>query len=151
MRLPTSIILTCLLLNIVVFGQKETTVNWTEYSNQILRADSFYQIRDYLNSAKTYSGAFAFNNQNFLAGHKYQAACAWAMAGQKDSAIKNLKQDVEVLNFYNYNKLVNEKAFEILHNNREWEKIKEKVKSNWETENKKSGKYADIKNQLEEI
>ena len=47
--------------------------------------------------------------------------------------------------------MVNEKAFEILHNSREWEEIKGKVQRNLEAENKKSGKYADIKNQLEEI
>ena len=152
MTLRTYITFICLLFSSDDFGQqKVTTIDWTEYINQIQKADSFYKINDYRNSAKAYSEAFEFNNQAFLAGHKYQAACAWAMAGQKDSAIKNLKQDVEVLKFYNYDKLVNEEAFEILHSSREWEEIKKKVKGNWDRENKKSGKYAGIKSKLEEI
>ena len=152
MKLRTSITFICLLIWIVSFGQQKViTVDWTEYFNQIQRADSFFQVKEYLKSAKTYSEAFAINNQNSISGHRYQAACAWAMIGQKDSAIKNLRQDAEVLNFYNYSKLIDEKAFEILHNSKVWEEIKEKVKMNLEEENKKTGKYADIKNRLEEI
>jgi hypothetical protein len=148
----TSITCICFLIKIVIIGQqKEITVDWTEYMNQIQKADSLYQNKDYINSAKAYSNAFAFNNQNFLAGHKYKAARAWAMAGQKDSAITNLKQDVDVLGFYQYNKLVSEKAFILIHNSKDWEGIKQKVKINQKTEDKKGGKYAGIKNKLEKI
>jgi hypothetical protein len=75
-----------------VHGQDSTTMlDWREYGKKIELADSLYANRRYQESAQAYAAAFAFNNQGFSTGHKYRAARAWAMTGNKDSAFANLK------------------------------------------------------------
>jgi hypothetical protein len=123
---------------------------WAGYFKKIEIADSLYHDKEYLRSAQAYSDAFLFNNQGFSTGHRYQAACAWAMAGKLDSAILNLKKELEV-GFYDYDKLKNEKAFSMLHGRKDWPEIKNTVKQNQLAENKKLGKYKDIKPRLEKI
>jgi hypothetical protein len=140
-----------LLSPLIDFGQQKIIrTDWTEYFKKIEIADSLYHHKEYLRSAQAYSDAFLFNNQGFSTGHRYQAACAWAMAGKADSAILNLKKEFEV-GFYDYDKLKNEKALYGLHGHKDWSKIKNAVKQNQLAENKKLGKYKDIKPRLEKI
>ena len=133
------------------FGQQTNAiVEWTAYFKKIEVADSFYQSREYLKSANAYSQAFLFNNQGFSIGHRYQAASAWAMAGQTDSAFSNLNKEIEI-GFYDYKKIITEKAFASLHNYSKWDSLKKVIKQNQVVENKKLGIYKDIKPRLEKI
>ncbi len=151
MALKTTALFISLLANIFVFGQQAITVDWTEYYSRIQKADSIFQSRNYLSAAQAYSKAFAFNNQNFVAGHRYQAARAWALSEEKDSTISNLKKEIELLNFSDFEKLINDTAFLFLHKHIEWDEITQKVRVNREAESKKLGKYAEVKKRLEEI
>ena len=140
-----------LFYSVIISGQQTVVrVDWTEYFKKIEIADSLYHDKEYLRSAQAYSDAFLFNNQGFSIGHKYQAACAWAMAGKVDSAILNLNKEIEV-GFNDYDKLKNEKALSVLHRHKDWPEIKNTVKQNQLAENKKLGKYKDIKPRLEKI
>lgn len=140
-----------LFYSVIILGQQKIKrVDWTEYFKKIETADKLYQDKEYLKSADAYSDAFLFNNQGFSTGHRYQAACAWAKAGNVDSAILNLKKEIEV-GFYDYDKLKNEKALSVLHGHKDWPAIKNTVKQNQLAENKKLGKYKDIKPRLEKI
>ena len=147
-KISTMIIL---FYSVILLGQQKVVrVDWTEYIKRIDAAGKFYQDKEYLKSAEAYSDAFLFNNQAFLIGHRYQAACAWAMAGKIDSAILNLKKELEV-GFYDYDKLKNEKALSGLHGHKDWSEIKNTVKQNQLAENKRLGKYKEIKPRLEKI
>ena len=140
-----------LFYSVILLGQQKVVrTDWTEYFKKISVAEKLYQDKEYLKSAEAYSDAFLFNNQGFSTGHRYQAACAWAMAGKVDSAILNLKKEIEV-GFYDYDKLTNEKALSVLHGHKDWAEIKNTIKQNQIAENKKLGKYKDIKPRLEEI
>src|SRR6187402_303359 len=140
-----------LFYSVILLGQQKVVrTDWTEYFKKIGVAEKLYQDKEYLKSAEAYSNAFLFNNQGFSTGHRYQAACAWAMAGKIDSAILNLKKESEK-GFYDYDKLTNEKALSVLHGHKDWAEIKNTIKQNQIAENKKLGKYKDIKPRLEEI
>ena len=140
-----------LFYSVILLGQQKVVrTDWTEYFKKIGVAEKLYQDKEYLKSAEAYSNAFLFNNQGFSTGHRYQAACAWAMAGKIDSAILNLKKECEK-GFYDYDKLTNEKALSVLHGHKDWAEIKNTIKQNQIAENKKLGKYKDIKPRLEEI
>ncbi|HEY5773493.1 MAG TPA: hypothetical protein VIS75_12720, partial [Chitinophagaceae bacterium] len=149
---PRTISTLIILFNsLILWGQQKVVrVDWTEYIKKIGVAEKLYQDKEYLKSAEAYSDAFLFNNQGFSTGHRYQAACAWAMAGKVDSAILNLKKESEK-GFYDYDKLTNEKALSVLHGRKDWAEIKNTIKQNQIAENKKLGKYKDIKTRLEEI
>lgn len=135
----------------ITFGQQPNAgADWADYFKKIEVADTFYQHKEYLNSANAFSREFLFNNQSFLFGHRYQAARAWAMAGQIDSAFLNLNKEIEI-GFYDYKKLITEKAFTSLHNYGKWDSLKKAVKKNQVKENKKLGKYKYIKPRLEKI
>lgn len=151
MTLRTISTLIILFYSVTLLGQQnDVRVDWTEYFKKIDIAVKLYQNKEYLKSAEAYSDAFLLNNQGFSTGHKYQAACAWAMAGNVDSAILNLKKEIEN-GFYDYDKLKNEKALSVVHEHKDWPDIKNTVKQNQLAENKKLGKYKDIKPHLEKI
>lgn len=114
MRLHVLLILFCSILTTSAIGQDTIVVDWSAYFTKIKSADSLYQKGEFLQSAKAYSTAFSQNNQGFSAGHRYNAACAWAMCEQADSAVLNLKKEV-AFGYTNYKKLISEKAFSILH------------------------------------
>lgn len=140
-----------LLFTTFAFGQQENkNVDWSEYFNKIEIANSHYHNQEYLKSANAYSEAFDFINQGFSVGHRYQAACAWAMAGQKDSAFSNLTREVKT-GLYDYKKMKNEKALSSLHGEKQWRELRKEVKKNQKVENKKLGKYKNIKPHLENI
>ena len=132
-------------------GQDSTSVlDWREYGKKIEVADSLYKKGDYKASALAFSAAFAFNDQGFSTGDKYRAARAWAMAGNKDSAIVNLKTELNS-GYHLYKRFKSERAFKTLKSDTVWKSLVSKLKDNERKEDEKLGRYKPIKASLEKI
>ena len=134
-----------------LYSQEKTMLlDWTQYFKMINRSDSLYSKGNFYEAARGYSNAFKFNNHGYSRGHKYKAACAWAKSGQTDSAIANLKQEIEA-GFSEVKKLKSEKALVSIHKSEQWKAIVNEVKENEINEIKKLGKYKKLKSQLDKI
>lgn len=67
--------------------------NGQTYSKLTSKADSLYRVKDFENSAKYYEKAFEIQIGN--SSDYYNAACSWALAGNKEKAFKNLNLAVD--------------------------------------------------------
>lgn len=133
------------------FGQDSTLVlDWTVYFKKIQQADSLYNVKQYRASAQCFANAFALNNQGFSSQDRYRAARAWALAGNKDSAIGSLKAEIE-RGYHDLKQFVSEKAFTTLKDDPTWKMLYRAVKDNQKKENEKLGKYKPLKAQLERL
>jgi hypothetical protein len=135
---------------LTISANSQETVDWTKYMNLIQKADTLFQKEHFAESAMAYSNAFIFNNQHFSQGDRYNAARAWAKAGQIDSAISNLKLEIEA-GFYQLNKLKKEAAFSQIKKQQDWKVILYNVVTNLQAENQKLGNFKYIKPKLENI
>lgn len=139
-----------LLFGLSYFAKGQEVLDRTEYSKMIQHADTLYLNRQFTEAAHAYSNAFRFNNQGFILGDKYNAALAWAKAGNSDSALANLNLEL-IAGFYEVKKLKKEDAFKNIHKNKEWKKIVEQTKNNKQAEIVKLGPYKKVKPKLERI
>ncbi|MFL5809874.1 MAG: TPR end-of-group domain-containing protein, partial [Flavisolibacter sp.] len=96
------------------------------------RADSFYHAKDFKNAAPTYVWAASLNEfRTSKANSYYNAACSYALAGQKDSAMFYLLMAKE-LGWNNKTHMLKDTDLESLRDEKQWKKL---VKSMKETEN----------------
>lgn len=72
---------------IFIFGQTPEQ----KYNALIKKADVFYRIKNYKNSALTYSLAFNIKGHRPITKDRFNAACSWALANYPDSAFSQLK------------------------------------------------------------
>lgn len=133
----------------LVGSAQEKVLDWTEYITIINRADSLYTQAKFYEAAKEYSNAFRVNSEGYSHGDKYKAARAWARSGQFDSAVSNLKQEVES-GFSEARKLKKEESFVPIHKSKQWKSIINEVVENEKKEIAKLGKYKKVKARLEE-
>ena len=63
------------------------------FSEYIAKGDTYYQQKDFLNSANQYEEAFKL--QEGSASQYYNAACSWALAGEQEMALGNLTKAIE--------------------------------------------------------
>ena len=103
-----------------------------EYSRLIKKADSLYTIKDYKNSAHTYSEAFKSIGWKGYPDDRYNAACSWAMANVPDSAFFNLERIATKLAYNNYSHITNDKDLLELHSDKRWNPLIELIKQNKE-------------------
>src|SRR3989442_15781992 len=68
-----------------------------EYDELIKQADTLYHSKNYKASALAYSSAFKILGWKGYLEDRYNAARAWAMAGDADSAFFNLERIVTKL------------------------------------------------------
>lgn len=121
------ILLSLCTLSVLSIGQ---TVVPDSYYHYIKKADSLCRIGDYEKSAQHYSKAFAaFENRGFQTD-RYNAACSWALTGQKDSAFVSLYLIANKTNYSNYNHLIQDEDLIALHNDKRWDTLVNIVKSN---------------------
>jgi hypothetical protein len=123
----------CLLL--VIQASSQTSAGYTE---NIRKAWDLYNKKDYLNSAKTYSLAFALNGGKGTQDDRYNAACSWALAGNADSAFHYLFGAAEKNNYDNYGHITTDSDLNSLHADPRWPKVlsivtknKEKTEANY--------------------
>jgi hypothetical protein len=99
-----------------------------EYSTNINKADSFYQLKQFENAGKYYNRAFSNRSGYSSDYHRLLAAVSWAKAHVKDSALINLYVLIYALNFSDPQTL--EQLFEptILKSNHEFLVLKERCR-----------------------
>ncbi len=99
--------------------------------NELIRvADSLYHIKDYKNSAIVYSSAFKTMSWKGTEHDRYKAACSWALANIPDSAFFSLQRITDNLYFDKYDKIIIEKDFNSLHDDKRWLPLLTKIKEN---------------------
>ena len=93
-------------------------------------ADSLYNAGDYLNSGKTYSKAFEANGWKGMSNDRYNAACAWALAGVADSAFFQLNRIAQRANYTNYGHITTDPDLKSLYNDTRWKPLLEIILQN---------------------
>src|ERR1700733_4663430 len=107
------------------------------YTYWIKKADSsFYIAKHYQESANAFTQAFAISGGQDLSGNhcddQYLAACAWAKAGNSDSAFFMLMRIATKDNYTDLNELLIESYLNNLHSGKRWEQLIATVKQNKE-------------------
>lgn len=96
------------------------------------KAWKLYESKDYLQSAKKYSEAFAISEYNGNTTDMYNAACSWALAKEVDSAFVHLLRIAKKGEYTNYNHITTDSDLSILHSDKRWEQVLALVKANKE-------------------
>jgi hypothetical protein len=109
-----------------------------DYTANVNKAWDLYNQKDYINSAKTYSLAFALNDGKGTQTDRYNAACSWALAGNTDSAFHYLFGAAEKNSYDNYSHITTDTDLDTIHKDPRWEKVlaivsknKEKAEANY--------------------
>ncbi len=103
----------------VGFGQKPNQ----RYITLIKSAERYYFLKNYKQSAATYSSAFKANKGEALPEHRYNAACAWAMTDNKDSAFHQLNILANKANYSDYEKIFSEPNLMTIHKDKRWKPL----------------------------
>ncbi len=109
-----------------LFGQSVSQ----NYSDLVRKADSLYQVKDYKNSAFTFSRAFKANDWNATSKEHYNAACSWALANVPDSAFYHLNYVATKMNYTDYGHIKGDPDLKSLYSDKRWQPIIELVKAN---------------------
>jgi hypothetical protein len=96
--------------------------------------DSLYQKKEYLKSAQTFTKAFAANDDKGTSNDRYNAACSWSLAGQKDSSFYHLFRLARKAGYSNLNHLTTDTDLTILHEDTRWKELTDLVKKNKDAE-----------------
>ncbi len=102
------------------------------YTKNVHMADSLYNAGDYLNSGKAYSKAFEANGWKGMSNDRYNAACAWALAGVADSAFFQLNRIAQRANYTNYGHITTDPDLKSLYNDTRWKPLLEIILQNKE-------------------
>ena len=120
-----------ILLASFVFGQ-QTFRPTAAYTAQSSRAYGYYMDKKYLQSGLSYDTLFKISKGKGTKSDKYNAACSWALAGNKDRAFYYLDKAASEDNFTNLSHLLSDADLTILHKDERWSSLVEKVKVNKE-------------------
>ena len=99
------------------------------YFEAIKSAQRLYDTKQYQASGMAYSKAFSDAGGKCMLQDRYNAACAWSMAGNADSAIAYLRLAVAG-RYSNYNHLILDTDLYALHNDARWAAICRQVYEN---------------------
>jgi len=100
------------------------------YPDLVRVADSLYNVKDFRNSAFTFSKAFEANGWNATSKEHYNAACSWALANYPDSAFYHLNHIATKMNYTDYGHIKGDPDFKSLHSDKRWQSFTELVKAN---------------------
>ena len=100
------------------------SVNAQNYKELVEEANTFYQSKDYITSENYFAKAFKLEQKNLA--DLYNAACAAALANNKDNAFKWLSLSIEN-GYININHLKTDPDFANLHNDKKWNELIEKL------------------------
>ncbi|MCW3465057.1 DUF6624 domain-containing protein [Chitinophaga nivalis] len=130
MKKILSLLLCCALLPHFSIAQQDLT----QYNFFVHQADSLYHAGAYKPAALAFSQAFITTNGKGLMNDRYNAACAWALAGVPDSAFFQLEKIVTKVAFADYQQLTNDKDLVSLHTDKRWQPLLDAVLVNKEKE-----------------
>lgn len=143
--------ITFLFLLLAQTSKGQEILDWSAYFRLLSKADSLFNNGMYVESSQAYSYAFQFNNQRYSDGDRYNAARAWSMSGQMDSAFYHLKREINERGYFDLKKIKNDPAFQPLHSAKDWKQVLETVRLNLKKENEKLGKLKPVKEKLEDV
>ena len=103
-----------------------------EYASFVKKAMAFYDAKQYQQSADEFSHAFAANGGKGYPDDRYNAACSWALAGNKDSAFFQLDRIATRSGYKDYNHMSTDGDLVSLHGDSRWVAICALVKQNKE-------------------
>ncbi|MPR32024.1 DUF6624 domain-containing protein [Salmonirosea aquatica] len=109
-----------------------------QYAGLIDTAWKYYENKEYLKSAQTYSKAFASAGDLGEITDRYNAACSWARANNADSAFVQLFRIARSGYYTNYRHMSTDSDLLTLHDDRRWAEVTALVKINQE---KKEANY----------
>ncbi|MGZ3864672.1 MAG: VHL beta domain-containing protein [Bacteroidia bacterium] len=109
-------ITTNLLLTFFIYGQTPPP----EYKLFIKKADSLFKLKDYKNSAYSFSSAFKTFGNKGSPIDRYNAARAWALINVADSSFDCLSRIVKARVLTDYDMVIAEKDFKNLHKDGRW-------------------------------
>ena len=101
-----------------------------DYLSNIKLAEERYKEGKFLESANAYSGAFQSNGWKGLQMDRYNAACSWSLAGNADSAFYQLNRIVSLMNYIDFDQIVNDKDFIPLYDDARWRLLLNTIKEN---------------------
>lgn len=102
--------------------------NENYYKYQTL-AIEHYNKKEFLQAAQEYSNAFYSNNGMAMTDDRYKQAGCWAMAGEKDSAFKQLFTLIGA-RYQKYNDVVLNADLKNLHKDKRWAEFLNAIKNN---------------------
>lgn len=127
MKKTTILAILGLLVFNLSFGQDRE-----KYSELIKEAWNLYETKDYKQSAEKYSEAFVALGNKGNISDRYNAACSWALAKEIDSSFVQLFRIAEKGNYSNYGHITTDTDLDILHSDKRWSEVLDKVKRNKE-------------------
>ena len=106
------------------------SVSFAQYNRLTKKADSLYKAKSYKEAAAAYLLA-ADSTPAFLntKDHYYNAACCFALVNDWRAAMKYLKIAVYDKGYKSYDHLLSDSDLNILHKEKEWDEIVNKLKS----------------------
>lgn len=103
------------------------------YRTKIAEAYKLYKSKKYKESADTYAKGFALIGRKAYPNDRYNAACSYALAGEKDSALYHLYRLADGNSKYkNLSHLTSDSDLNALHGEEKWDEIVAYVKANKE-------------------
>ena len=99
------------------------SIQIAQYPTYIKLADSLYNAKEYIGSARAYEKAFKTIGGKGISHDRYNAARSWAMAFNNDSAFLQLFHIVEKAFYKDYNRVTMDADFESLHSDYRWERL----------------------------
>jgi hypothetical protein len=102
------------------------------YAEWVTKAMAFYDAKQYRQSADAFTKAFDQAGGMATLDDRYNAACSWSMAGNKDSAFYHLNRLATKGKYKNYNHLIVDTDLEGLHTDKRWKDLCDLVKQNKE-------------------
>jgi hypothetical protein len=114
--------------SVLLFSAQTTAPK--EYLDLIRTAETYFIAKDYKNSALAYSVAFKAGKYKIYSYDFYNAGCAWALAGNPDSAFVNLNRIVNSGVYKDYNHITNDFDLISLRQDKRWLPLIKKVLQN---------------------
>lgn len=115
----------------------QTSEKYTALTKQ---AESYFEAKQYKLAAQTYTQAFHSNNWKAYRSDRYNAACAWTLAGNKDSAFYQLFKVADAFKYDNYDRISQDTVLTSLNNDQRWGQLLNIVKQNIGKEEEKLNK-----------
>lgn len=120
------VILLIIMTTQVGFGQK----SGSQYYRLLAQAQSLYQDKDYLKSARKYTEIYNNCKSKMRASDYYDASCSYALSNLPDSAMHYLSFAVNDKKYNNFTHIQSDSDLTRLHTESAWKAIIDKVKYN---------------------
>lgn len=129
-----------ILLVIALFSFGVVNAQQADYDKYIKQADGYYETKEYQKSGEAYSKAFIALGNKGKPNDRYNAACAWALAGNADSAFFQLFRIAQKSGYSNLSHMSVDPDLNSLREDKRWTEVYNIVKQNKEESEKNLNK-----------